>query len=138
MRFQLLTTLTVAVALSTADAAQAERPTEDRATADFTAAGEVKGVYTRDEGHYYHYIIEIALDEIEKGGNLERGDTLYVYSFDRKKNAPPEPSASGHEVPPKKGQRIKAFVKDRRGKHEAIYPNWYDELQPGDSKKSRR
>jgi hypothetical protein len=133
-----LITLTVAVALSSAGTAHAERPTEDRTKADFVAAGVVNGVYTRDEGHYYHYIVEVFVDEVEKGPNLAVGKTLYVYSFDRKKDAPLETAASGHEDPPKKGQRIKAFVKDRKGKHEAIYPNWYDELHPADSKKSRR
>jgi hypothetical protein len=101
-------------------------------------SGLVKGVYTRDEGHYHHYIVEVVVDEVEKGKDLEAGKTLYVYSFDRKRNAPLEPSASGHEDPPKKGQRIKAFVKDGKGRHEAIYPNWYDEVQPADSKKPRR
>ncbi len=138
MRCHLLMAVTIAVAVSIANTARTERPTEALAKASFVVTGVVKGVYTRDEGHYYHYIVEVLVDEVEKGNDLEAGGTLYVYSFDRKRNAPIEPSASGHEDPPKKGQRIKAFVKDGKGKHEAIYPNWYDEVQPLDSKKPRR
>ena len=137
MRNPVLKLLAPAIVLCGMTTAEAERPTEDRAKADFIAAGVVKGVYTRDEGDYYHYIVELTVDEVEKGKDLDAGSTLYVYSFDRKKSAPPEPSASGHEDPPKRGQRIKAFVKDGKGRHEAIYQDWYDVLQPADAKKSR-
>lgn len=138
MRNHLLKLLLTTVIGCAASTARAERPNEDRAKADFVVDGVVKGVYTRDEGYYYHYIVELVIDEVEKGNDLATGRTLYLYSFDRKRNAPPEPSASGHESPPKKGQRIKAFVKDGKGRHEAIYQDWYDELQAADSKRARR
>ncbi|MEX2139610.1 MAG: hypothetical protein WD894_10135 [Pirellulales bacterium] len=138
MRHLLLNLLAVAMVLSAVEAARAEREPEDRKKADFVIVGMVKGVYSRDTGEYHHYIVEVRVDEVEKGRNFEAGGTFYVYCFDRKASAPIEPAMSGHAAPPKEGQRIKAFVKERKGKHEAIYPNWYDQLQPAGSKKTTR
>jgi hypothetical protein len=110
--------------------ANAEIPPESRDKADFVVTGVVRGVYLRDEGHYHNYIIELAIEEVDKGKNLEPRDTFYVHCFKRKSTAPQEPSAGGHRVIPKEGLRIKAFVKGDRGKHNAIYPNWFDEAKP--------
>jgi hypothetical protein len=110
--------------------ANAEIPPESRDKADFVVIGVVRGVYRRDEGHYHNYIVELAIEEVDKGKNVEPRDTFYVACFKRKASAPQEPSAGGHRVIPEEGQRIKAFVKRDRGKHNAIYPNWFDEAKP--------
>jgi len=118
------------VALATQTSTRAEIPPESRAKADFVVTGVVRGVYVRDEKNYHNYIIELQVDEVEKGKNLEPRDTLYVSCYKRKSTAPQEPSAGGHRAIPKEDQRIKAYVKDDRGKHNAIYPNWFDEAKP--------
>jgi hypothetical protein len=125
MRFLLLCLACVAAP----GVAWAEREPEDRKDADIVVKGDVRSVYVRDEKEYYHYIVELRVDEVEKAKDVKPRDTLYVYCFKRKKDAPREPAMSGHDSPPEKGQRIKAFVKHGRGKQEAIYPNWYDRLE---------
>jgi hypothetical protein len=114
-------------------AAHGELPREPREKADYVVTGTVEGVYVRDKGYYHHYVVELRLESVEKGKQLEKGTTLYVSSFRRKANAPKEPSASGHELPPKEGERVKAFVKDAKGKHSGIYSDWYDELKSAQS-----
>ncbi len=109
---------------------RAEIPPESRDEADIVVTGVVRGVYVRDEKHYHNYIVELLVDEVEKGKNVERRDTCYVYCFKRKSTAPQVPSAGGHRAIPKEDQRIKAYVKNDRGKHNAIYPNWFDEAKP--------
>ncbi len=118
------------ISLAIQTPARSEIPPENRDEADFVVTGVVRGVYIRDHGHYHNYIVELLLDEVEKGKDLERRDTFYVYCFKRKSTAPQEPSAGGHRAIPKEDQRIKAYVKDDRGKHNAIYPNWFDEAKP--------
>jgi hypothetical protein len=110
--------------------AGAEIPPESRDKADFVVTGVVRGVYVRDEKNYHNYIVELMLDEVDKGKNIEPRDTFYVSCYKRKASAPPEPSPGGHRAIPKEGQRIKAFVKNDRGQHNAIYPNWFDEAKP--------
>jgi hypothetical protein len=114
--------------------AHAERQPEDRKRADIVVSGEVNRVYVRDTREYYHYIVELRVDEVEAGKNIEPKGTLYVYCFDRKPDAPIEPAMSGHDAPPKEGERIKAYLKSGKGKHEAIYPQWFDRLRAADSK----
>jgi hypothetical protein len=129
MRHRQFKLLVLTAAITAGNIAQAEREPEDRKKSDIVVVGEVKAVYRRDTAEYHHYIVEIRIDDVERG-NVEPGGTLYVYCFDRKASAPIEPAMSGHDAPPKERQRIKAFVKDRKGKHEAIYPNWFDVVKP--------
>jgi hypothetical protein len=130
MRRHSLKLLLFLVALAAQAAARAEIPPESRDKADFVVTGVVQGVYLRDEKNYHNYIVELLVDDVEKGEGLEPRYTLYVSCYKRKTSAPPEPSAGGHKSVPKEGQRIKAFVKDGRGKHKAIYPNWFDVARP--------
>jgi hypothetical protein len=122
--------LAVLVPLAIQTSARAEIPPESRDKADFVVTGVVRGVYVRDEKNYHNYIVELLVDEVDKGKNVEPRDTLYVFCYKRKSTAPQEPSAGGHRAIPKEDQRIKVYVKDDRGKHNAIYPNWFDEAKP--------
>jgi hypothetical protein len=128
MRHYLTGSLLVVSVCGIIRAAVGEIPPEPREKADYVVTGVVEGVYARDQGHYHNYVVELRLDSVEKGKQLKAGTTLYVSCFRRKASAPQEPSAGGHKPPPKEGQRIKAYVKDGKGKHPAIYSNWYDEL----------
>jgi hypothetical protein len=135
MRQPLIVPLFLVWLLSIVNAALGELPREAREKADYVVSGVVDSVYARDKGYYDYYVVELRVESVEKGNELERGKTLYVSCFRRKATAPREPSATGHELPPKEGQRIKAFVKDAKGKHAGIYPDWFDEVKVGGDEK---
>lgn len=120
------TTLLAALAASM----HAERPRESSEKATFVVTGTVSRVFERDAGHNTEYIVQIRIDAVEKGKELQPKQTLYAYSFRRKPDAPLEPSASGHLKPPREGQRIRARIKYSRGTMEGIYPTWYEILPP--------
>jgi hypothetical protein len=131
MSRHLILALLVSIALiATRAPTKAEIPPESRDKADFVITGVVRGIYLRDEKNYHTYIVELTVDEVDKGKKVEPRDTFYVSCYKRKASAPPEPSPGGHRAIPKEGHRIKAFVKDDRGQHNAIYPNWFDEATP--------
>jgi hypothetical protein len=131
MHYRLTAPFVLALLLSAASVSFGELPREPREKADYVVTGVVEGVYVRDKGYYHNYVVELRVHSVEKGKQLEKGTTLYVSCFRRKDDAPREPAATGHEPPPKEGQRIQAFVKDGKGKHAGIYPNWYDEVKAG-------
>ena len=133
MHHRQIALLVLVLLASAVPAAFGEIPRESREKADYVVSGVVEGVYARDSGHYHHYIVELRVDAVEKGKELEKTTTLYVSCFRRKATAPQETAATGHELPPKEGQRIKAFVKNGKGKHAGIYPDWYDEVKPARS-----
>jgi hypothetical protein len=133
MHHRLIAPLVLVLLASAAPAAIGEIPRESREKADYVVSGVVEGVFARDSGHYNHYVVELRVDSVETGIGLEKTKTLYVSCFRRKATARPETAASGHELPPKEGQRIKAFVKNGKGKHAGIYPDWYDEVKPARS-----
>jgi hypothetical protein len=45
----------------------------------------------------------------------------------------PEPEASGHDGVPKEGQVIKAYIRDRRGRHEGNYSDWFELIEDADA-----
>jgi hypothetical protein len=109
--------------------AQAEKVHETRDRANYVVTGTVQAVYTRDANGYLNHLVEIKIEEIDKGTGLKRGDALQVSCFQRKPAAgTPLPGASGHKAPPQEGQRIKAFVIARGGVNAGVYPNWFDLL----------
>src|SRR5262249_9819988 len=61
--------------------ARGERAPEDRQQATHVAAGRVEGVYVRREGRTLHYLVEIAIDKVEKGDGLKPEETLYVRCY---------------------------------------------------------
>jgi hypothetical protein len=132
MHYRRTAPLVLALLLSAVSVSFGELPREPREKADYVVTGTVDGVFSRDEGYYHYYIVALRVDAVEKG-KLEQRSTFYVSCFRRKASAPKEPSATGHELPPKEGTRIKAYVKDGKGKHPGIYSDWYDELKPADS-----
>jgi len=66
---------------------------------------------------------------VEKGDGLKPRDYIYAFCFRRKPDAPREPSASGHGLPPKEKQRIRTRIKHSRGRMEGLYPRWFDVLR---------
>ncbi len=120
--------IAVAAACGLGAPIRAERPPEQQSAADIVVTGTVEGLYQRSKGDYVNYVVELRVESVDKGKDLAKGATVYVYCFNRKPNAPQIPSASGHAIP-QEGERIKAFFKDGQGKHEAIYPYWFEELK---------
>ena len=129
-------TLVITVALVGVLAATmyAERPKESEDKATFIVTGTVQKVFERDAGSNTDYIVQIRIDAVEKGDGLKPRDYVYAYCFRRKPDAPREPSASGHGLPPKENQRIRARIKHSRGRMEGLYPRWFDVL-PDEAKK---
>jgi hypothetical protein len=127
-RLFILTLLTVvAVAVRTA---QADRPDEGRKQADYVISGTVHAVYVQDTKGYRMYVVEIKVEEVEKGARLKKGDTFRAFCYQLKEGfGGLEYDTAGHTAVPKVGQRIKAFVKDGRGRNEGIYPDWFDVIR---------
>lgn len=107
--------------------ATADRPNQKRENADYVVVGKVGAVYVRNTEGYREYIIELSVEAVEKGEGLKKGDTLRAFCYQRKEGKGGlEFDSAGHSAVPKEGQRIKAFVNRDRGRHEGVYPNWFD------------
>jgi tetratricopeptide (TPR) repeat protein len=121
--FMLLTT-----AILHSGIAFADRPVEKRADADYVVSGTVTGVYSRDSEGYSNYIIEIKVDQVEKGA-VNKSDFFRAFCYRRKPGKGGlQFDTDGHNTVPKEGQRIKAFVTKGYGWNEGIYPDWVDIL----------
>jgi hypothetical protein len=108
--------------------ARADRPTEKRSDATYVITGTVEAVYTDDGGEYRGHIVAIAIEAAEKGPGLKKGEILYASCYRRKPDAPGINWDSGHDLVPKVGSRIRAFVNRGNGKNEGVFPNWVDVL----------
>jgi hypothetical protein len=119
----------------------AERAPEDRRQATHVVVGTVEGVYVRKEGDTLHYIVEIAVEKVEKGDGLKPGERFYVgcYLWDRdalkgKKLSEEEQKqlarrGAAYDGVPREGERVKAYAKHGWGKYAGVYPDWYDVLK---------
>jgi hypothetical protein len=120
--------LAIVVTLIGSDAF-AERLPEKRENADIVVTGTVERVYQHESEGYYHYIVELKIEEVEKGENIQPGGTFRAFCYDRKPAAPGSqlsPGSRGHNVIPSESQRIRVFVNS--GSNEGIYPDWADVL----------
>jgi hypothetical protein len=109
--------------------ARADRPVERRERADYVVSGMVSAVYSRESAGYRDYIIEITVEAVEKGAGIKKGDTFRAFCYQRKEGKGGlEFDTAGHNVVPKEGQQIRAFVKRGNGRNEGVYPNWIDIL----------
>jgi hypothetical protein len=123
----------------------AERAPEPRSQATHVLVGTVAGVYVRQEQGTRHYLVEIAVERVEKGEGLKPGGTFYVGCYlwgpdyhkgkrlteqERKRLALRGAAYAGV---PKEGQRVRVYAKHtaayangRPGKYSGIYPDWYE------------
>src|SRR3954471_8644966 len=93
-------------------AALADRPNQGRADADHVVVGKVRAVYASESKGYRSYVVEIAVEEVEKGAGLKKGDSYWAYCYQRKPGfGGLEFDTPGHATVPKVGQRVRAFVK---------------------------
>jgi hypothetical protein len=119
--------LVVVVALLGGRPVQAMRPVESREQADYVVSGVVTAVYGRETTGYREYVIEIIVEQVEKGTGIKKGDTFRAFCYQRKKGKGGlEFDTAGHKTVPKEGQRVKAFVNRAGGRNEGAYPDWID------------
>ena len=111
--------------------AMADRPAEHRKAADYVMIGNVDAVYVRDAGSYVNYIVELKVEVVEKGTGLKPGDTFRAFCYQRKPGKGGFFDEPGHDAVPKEGQRIKAYISRGNGRHEGVYPNWFDPAPAG-------
>jgi hypothetical protein len=127
--------------LALAATSLAERAPEDRTTATHVIRGAVEGVYVRARGEFNSYVIELAVKDVEKGKGVKPGDTLYVRCYlwnadhyKGKKLSEKEKKQialrwSSYDGVPKEGEQVRVYLKLHSGKHDGVYPNWYDPVK---------
>jgi hypothetical protein len=91
-------------------------PGELRETATHVIVGEIVHVYERKEvdkeWSTTHYVAEVRVKEIEKGGGIEKGGLVYVRYWRRswvgEGHIPP--STVGHRGAPKSGESLRIYM----------------------------
>jgi hypothetical protein len=117
--------------------AVAARPGEPRQKADFVVTGTVMAVYQNESEGYHNYIIEVRVEEVEKGKDIKPYDTFRAFCYQRKPGKGGlQFDTAGHKTVPKEGDRVKMYVMRARGKYEGTYPDWVDVLPPKEKNKS--
>lgn len=107
--------------------ARADRPIQKREQADYILLGKVTAVYARETTGYRQYVVEIAVDQVEKGTGVKSRDIFRAFCYQRKEGKGGlEFDTAGHSTVPKEGQRVKAFVNRANGRNEGAYPDWID------------
>lgn len=134
MRSTCVALIVLATIIVAAKPASAARPVVKREKADYVLTGPVQALYIQESKGYRSYIVEIKVEEVEKGEGLKKGDTFRAYCYQRKEGKGGlEFDTDGHKVVPKQGQRVKMFVMHGGGHNEGCYPDWIDVL--ADAKK---
>jgi hypothetical protein len=122
-----------------------ERAPEDRGAATHVILGTVAGVYSREEKGTRDYLVEIAIEKVEKGEGFKPGETFYVgcylwipdYYKGKKLTKDEEKRLAfrggDYGSVPKEGEQIRVYAKHdavyangRRGKYSGVFPDWFD------------
>jgi hypothetical protein len=125
-----------------------ERAPEDRRGATHVILGTVAGVYSREEKGTRNFLVEIAIEKVEKGDGFRPGGTFYVgcylwipdYYKGKKLTKEDENHlafrGSDYGAVPKEGDRVRVYAKHdaifangRPGKYSGVYPDWFDVVQ---------
>src|SRR5262249_13916791 len=97
-----------------------------------------EGVYVQQDKEFHRYVVEIAVEKVEKGDGLKAGETLYVrcylwnreYYKDKKLSEKEEKQIalrwSSYDGVPVIGQRVRTWTRRQAGKQHGIYPAWYE------------
>jgi hypothetical protein len=122
----------------------ADRASEDRDKATHVVVGRVEGVYGEEAaaGANRHYVVEIAVEKVERGDGLKVGDVFYASCYRPNPKAPDQSKMSerelkaylftvdgGHNAVPTRGDRVRVFVRHSRGKYNGVFPDWVDVLK---------
>lgn len=133
--------LVFTITLVSMTSARAERAPEERSFASHIVVGTVEGIYVRKENGTFHYIVEIAVEKVEKGDGLKPGSTLYVSCYrhdpdwlrgkalteNEKKELAFRGSSYG--ALPKEGERVRAWAKQWGSKYSALFPTWQEPVK---------
>ncbi len=129
MRGSFVVALTLTALLTAGGPGRAARPVQKRENADYALVGPVSAVYVQETEGYMRYVVEMRVEQVEKGAGLRKGDYFRAFCYQRKPGKGGlEFDTAGHKAVPREGQRIRAFVNDGRGYHEGVYPDWFDVL----------
>ena len=145
MRSRWITQAVLLAALGLAAETCAERRPEQRSEATHVILGTVAGVYLRQKGDTRYYLVEIAIEKVEKGEGFKPGGTFYVGCYlwtpdyyKGKKLTPEEQKqlalrGAAYDGVPREGERVRVYAKHqaqyangRPGKYSGIYPDWYE------------
>jgi hypothetical protein len=120
----------VALALAiVAGSARAERPPMSKKEATVIVRGEVQRIFTRKVPGQVGYLVEILVDEVERGDRVKSGDVVYAFCFQNELNG--MPGAKGHRAIPKERDDLRAYLFARdHGMLEGLYPEWFEPLKP--------
>jgi hypothetical protein len=78
MRYRWIPLVALLAALGLAAETFAERRPEKRSEATHVILGKVAGVYLREKKDTRNYLVEIAIEKVEKGKGFKAGGTFYV------------------------------------------------------------
>src|SRR5215217_6547672 len=81
MRWHRVARLALLTLLSVASGLLAERAPEERDQATHVVVGTVEGVYVREVKETHHYLVEIAIEKVEKGGGVKAGERFYAHCY---------------------------------------------------------
>jgi hypothetical protein len=110
---------------------------ELKAEATHVVVGKVLGIYGRDvatqlygEGTVEtHFVVDLAVESVEKGGKVESGDRVYAHCWRLKKvgAAGNRPGPSGHSIPAD-GEKVRAYLVAGGGGYAVVYQNGFETL----------
>jgi hypothetical protein len=145
MRYSWFTLAAFLAALGLAAESLAERAPDKRSEATHVILGTVERVYLREKEDTRYYLVEIAIEKIEKGEGFKPGGTFYVgcylwtpdYYKGKKLTAKERKQlafrGAAYNGVPREGERVRVYAKHqaryangRPGKYDGIYPNWYE------------
>jgi hypothetical protein len=95
----------------------AERAPEEHSQATHVVVGVVAGVYVRNEKDMHHYLVEIAIEKVEKGEGFKPGGTFYVACYLRN---------HGYYKGKKLTEEEAVYANGRPGRYNGIFPEWYE------------
>jgi hypothetical protein len=138
MRWRSIGGIVLVGMLSLSTAAFGERAPEDRSTATHVVVGTVEAVYVRETTSTRDYLVEIAVEKVEKGKNLKPKSNIYIgcylwnpNEFKGKKLSAKEKKrkamrGAAYDAVPKEGDKVKLWAKQQGGKYVGVYPNFFD------------
>ena len=128
----LLILLTTAAAIRAEIAPESKEQLESKATHIVEGTATFVGTAQEKDGDWLKTggVVEVKVGDVKKGKRIEPGDAVYArfwrMAWDGKGNPPP--FGSGHHLP-KKGDRVRVYLKQSNGGYDALLPNGIEVLE---------